>query len=300
MRPSAIFQGGSETGLRPSPRSFAERFVELSQERSPLSLGLDPSEDLIRHWGVNDTVEGMHRFCETVLDAASELISVVKPQCGFFERLGPGGMEVMASSIARAKSQGSLALIDCKRGDFSRTMTGYASAMLGENSGFGGDAMTVTAYLGLDALQPVFDRAAACGAAVFVVVRSSNTDGHSLQKANHGDGRTVGETLADSITAINARSGRTVGYVGAVIGATIDPADKTILDRLPLSLVLAPGVGAQGAEIADVKAKFGSAIQRTIPSVSRAILKHGPSVAGLREAIERYRDQAWAAVCSTP
>lgn len=290
--------GNPKTEGQPLIRSFSERFVTLAQERSPLSLGLDPSEDLIRHWGLDDTVEGMRRFCETVLDAAGDRVSVVKPQCGFFERLGPGGMEVMASSISRAKYQGSLALIDCKRGDFSRTMTGYASAMLGQGSGFGGDAMTVTAYLGLDALQPVFDRAAACGAAVFVVVRSSNRDGHFLQTAVHPDGRTVAEALADAITAINAGSGRAMGHVGAVVGATIDPVDSAIIDRLPLSLVLSPGVGAQGAEIADVRTKFGGAIRRTIPSVSRAILRQGPSIAGLREAIDRYRDQAWAAVSS--
>lgn len=298
MKQSATHQGGQKKEPQPSSPSFSERFVTLAHERSPLSLGLDPSEDLIRHWGLDDTVEGMRRFCETVLDAASDRVSVVKPQCGFFERLGPGGMEVMASSISQAKSQGSLALIDCKRGDFSRTMTGYANAMLGENSGFGGDAMTVTAYLGLDALQPVFDRAAVCGGAVFVVVRSSNADGHSLQKAKHGSGRTVAETLADSITAFNAQSGQAIGHVGAVVGATIDPADSSILSHLPRSLILAPGVGAQGAEIADVGAKFGGAFRRTIPSVSRAILRHGPSIAGLREAIDRYREQAWATTFS--
>lgn len=177
-------------------------------------------------------------------------------------------------------------------------MTGYAQAMLGDDSGFGGDAMTVTAYLGLEALRPVIDRAAACGAAVFVVVRSSNADGHVLQKATHSDGRSVAEALADSITAINVEAGVSIGHVGAVIGATIDPADKAILDRLSRSLVLAPGVGAQGAEIADVREKFGGAVQRTLPSVSRAILTQGPSVAGLREAIKRYKEEAWTATYS--
>ena len=278
--------------------SFAERFAHLAATRSPLCLGLDPSEDLIRHWGLDDTVEGISSFCETVLEAAGDQIAVVKPQSGFFERLGPGGMQVLAAAIKQAKSQGALALIDCKRGDFSRTMEGYAQAMLGEGSGFGGDAMTVTAYLGLQALKPVIDRAATVGSAVFVVVRSSNTDGHFLQRARHDDGRTVAEALADSITAINRVSGDTIGHVGVVIGATIEKADNTILDRLPQSLVLAPGVGAQGASIADVRDKFGAAVHRTLPSVSRAILSQGPSVIKLRDAIRRYKDEAWAAVHS--
>lgn len=295
MHAAAVRQEPNSNGDG-STRSFAERFGHLARARSPLCLGLDPSEDLILHWGLDDTVEGMRRFCGTVLEAAGDQIAVVKPQCGFFERRGPGGMQILANAITQAKSQGSLALIDCKRGDFPRTMEGYAHAMLGEDSGFGGDAMTVTAYLGLEALRPVIDRAATVGAAVFVVVRSSNTDGHFLQKARHDDGRTVAEALADSITAINREAGQTIGHVGVVIGATIDAADNTILDRLPQSLILAPGVGAQGGSIADVRDKFGDALQRTLPSVSRAILSQGPSVTRMRDAIERYKDEAWAAV----
>jgi len=144
MKQSEMSIGDLGPHGRSGSQGFAERFVELSQKRSPLCLGLDPSEDLIQHWGLDDTVDGMRRFCETVLDAAGDRVSVVKPQSGFFERLGPHGMDVMAGSISQAKSQGCLALIDCKRGDFSRTMSGYASAMLGEGSGFGGDAMTVS------------------------------------------------------------------------------------------------------------------------------------------------------------
>lgn len=297
MHAAAVREGSISSGQR-STHSFAERFDHLSRARSPLCLGLDPSEDLIRHWGLDDTVEGIRRFCGTILEAAGDQIAVVKPQCGFFERIGPSGMQAMAAAIAQAKSQGSLALVDCKRGDFARTMEGYAQAMLGDDSGFGGDAMTVTAYLGLEALRPVIDRAAAVGAAVFVVVRSSNTDGHFLQKARHDDGRTVAEALADSITAINREAGGSVGHVGAVIGATIDAADNAILGRLPQSLVLAPGVGAQGASIADVRDRFGEAVRRTLPSVSRAILSQGPNLTKLRDAIRRYKDEAWDAVYS--
>jgi orotidine-5'-phosphate decarboxylase len=57
-------------------------------------------------------------------------------------------------------------------------------------------------------------------------------------------------------------------------------------------LILASGVGAQGASLDDVRNNFGSVMGRTLPSVSRSILRHGPSPAALREAIDRYRDQA--------
>jgi orotidine-5'-phosphate decarboxylase len=275
--------------------SFAERFVGLAEARSPLCLGLDPSSGLLRHWGLNDDAEGLRRFCGIVLEAAGDRIAVVKPQSGFFERLGPAGMAEMARASAQVRAQGGLSLIDAKRGDVASTMEGYAQAMLGPDSGFGGDAMTVTAYLGLDALRPVFDRAAVLGAAAFVVVCSSNPEGRALQGARREDGRRVAEGLADDISALNAALGPDLGPIGAVMGATIDAAGASVLARLPQSLILAPGVGAQGASIADLARRFGPAIRRTMPSVSRAILDQGPSPAALRESIDRFRDQAWRA-----
>jgi orotidine-5'-phosphate decarboxylase len=272
--------------------TFFERFVALSAERSPLCLGLDPSEEVFAHWGLPSDAAGLRRFCATVLEAVADRIAVAKPQAAFFERFGPAGMAELAAVTARLREQGVLSLIDAKRGDVPGTMAGYAQAMLGPGSGFGGDAMTVSAYLGFEALSPVFDRAKATGTAAFVVVHSSNPDGRALQAARHGDGRTVAETLADEIVAANLQN---AGAVGAVVGATIAPEAAALVERLPSSLILAPGVGAQGAQMEEVGRKFASARGRVLPSVSRDILRRGPSVEALREAIDRYRERAHAA-----
>ncbi len=275
--------------------SFIEHFLQLSDERSPLCLGLDPSRALMRDWGLSDDAEGLHRFCGVVMEAAGDRIAVVKPQSGFFERLGPPGLSELARVVATIREQGALSIIDCKRGDVIETMEGYAEAMLGPDSGFGGDAMTVTAYLGFSALRPVLDRATNCSGAAFVIVRSSNSEGCSVQDARLADGRTVADALADEITAFNAALGHEIGPVGAVVGATVNGIAANVLSRLPRSLILAPGVGAQGASLDDVRNNFGPAIGRTLPSVSRSILRHGPSPAALREAIDRYREEAWRA-----
>lgn len=273
--------------------SFSERFTALASARSPLCLGLDPSAEVFAHWGLASDAAGLQRFCGTILDAVGDSLAVVKPQAAFFERFGPAGMTQLAQAAAQLRSRNVLSLIDAKRGDVGGTMQGYASAMLGPDSGFGGDAATVTAYLGFEALQPMFDRAAATGTAVFVVVHSSNPEGRALQSARMADGRTVSQALADAATAQNAA---TPGLVGAVIGATVSQHDAAIVERLPGALILAPGVGAQGADLATVGSRFAHAQGRVIPSVSRDILRHGPGVADLRAAIDRYRDQAWAAL----
>ena len=139
--------------------SFSERFTALASARSPLCLGLDPSAEVFAQWGLASDAAGLQRFCGTVLDAVGDSLAVVKPQAAFFERFGPAGMTQLAQAAAQLRSRNVLSLIDAKRGDVGGTMQGYASAMLGPDSGFGGDAATVTAYLGFEALQPMFDRA---------------------------------------------------------------------------------------------------------------------------------------------
>jgi orotidine-5'-phosphate decarboxylase len=276
-------------------RTFAERFADLALSRSPLCVGLDPSEDVFAHWGLPNDAEGLRRFCGVILEAVGDRIAVVKPQAAFFERFGPAGMAELADVCRRLREQGVLSLIDAKRGDVATTMAGYAAAMLGEDSGFGGDAMTLNAYLGFEALHPALDQAAASGSMAFVVVHSSNREGRALQAARVEDGRLLTEALADDVVAAHAKW---TGAVGAVVGATIGWESASLVERLPHALILAPGVGAQGAELADVGRKFASARGRILPSVSRGVLQGG-SARSIGEAIDRYREQAWAH-CGSP
>ena len=261
--------------------SFSQRFLQLANERSPLCLGLDPSRALMRDWGLNDDAEGLRRFCGVVMEAVADRIAVVKPQSGFFERLGPPGLSELARVVATIREQGALSIIDCKRGDVIETMEGYAEAMLGPHSGFRGDAMTVTAYLGFGALRPVLDRAAKCSGAAFVNVRSSNSEGCSVQDAQLADGRTVADALADEITTSTPplEMGLDLSawwWVQLLMGS------RQMFWLSLRSSILAPGVGVQGASLDDVRNNFGPAIARTLPSVSRSILSHGPSPAASR------------------
>ncbi len=273
--------------------SFAQRFLALAARRSPLCLGVDPSVELLAQWGLTRDAKGLDRFCELLMEAMDDRVAILKPQSAFFEQFGPEGMAALRRVVRLIHERGALALIDVKRGDIGHTLDAYADAMLGPESPFGGDAMTVLAYLGFGSLKPLLDKAVARSAGVFVVVRSSNPEGRALQDATMADGRTIATALADEITAYNRQLSEPVGPVGAVMGATIEGNAIDTLTHLPHSLLLAPGVGAQGATFADVARNFGPAAQRAIPSVSRSILSKGPSVAALRDAIERQRDLAW-------
>ena len=272
--------------------SFAERFLKLAETRSPLCLGVDPAVELLRQWGLSLDARGLRGFCDIVMEAMGERVAIVKPQSAFFEQFGPAGMEELARLVGMIKERGALALIDVKRGDIGHTLEAYADAMIGPDSPFGGDAMTATAYMGFGSLMPLLKKAAERGAGVFVVVRSSNPEGRALQDAVLADGRTVATALADDITAFNATVTDGVGPVGAVMGATIEGAATATLASLPKSLILAPGIGFQGATFDDLARNFGEAAQRALPSVSRGVLGAGPNVAELRKSIELHSDGA--------
>src|SRR5271166_2045844 len=113
--------------------------------------------------------------------------------------------------------------------------------------------MTVTTHLGVRRAAPRSRSGRQCSGAAFVIVRSSNSEGCSAQDAQLADGRSVADALADEITAFNTALGDGIGPVGAVLGASVDAIAANVLARLSRSLMLAPGVGAQGASLDDVR-----------------------------------------------
>lgn len=270
---------------------FAQRFLERAKTRGPLCLGIDPTAQLLKQWGLPDDAGGLDKMCETIIAAAADRLAIVKPQIAYFERFGSRGIRVLESLIQRFHEQDTLVLVDAKRGDIGSTAEAYAQGLLGERSALGADAITVHAYLGFGSLTPLLQHARATAGGVFVVVRSSNPEGHLLQNAVVDDGRTVADYLADAITEFNAGD-EELGLVGAVIGATLTHDVRPTLKRLERSLILAPGIGHQGATYEDILERFGQHSLRTIPTASRSILSHGPQVESLRLEIERQSELA--------
>jgi len=267
---------------------FVDRFLQLSQERGPLCVGIDPSLEALQSWGLKTDVTGLRSFCGRLVEVAASRVAVVKPQSAFFERFGPKGMEELRRTVDAIHTGGALALIDAKRADISSTVQAYGEAFLGDDSPYRADAMTVVPYLGLGALQPVFDRAHRQRCGVFVVVRSSNPEASSPQAARLADGRTVALALAQEITQLQSASA--VVWIGAVLGATLGPELDELASALSRSLLLCPGLGVQGATVESLKASLGRHGGRALPSVSREAYGTGPADA--ERAITAWAAQA--------
>jgi orotidine-5'-phosphate decarboxylase len=273
--------------------TFGSRLHRAVAERGPLCVGIDPHSALLTRWGLSDDVAGLERFARTVVDALADRVAVVKPQSAFFERFGSRGIGVLESIIRQSREAGALVLLDVKRGDIGSTMAAYASAYLDPASSLCADAITLSPYLGVGSLRPAFDLAAAHGAGVFVLALTSNPEGSTVQHAVTADGRTVAQTVIDEISQLNAGADP-LGSVGLVVGATIgDTGHDMSKVNGPL---LAPGLGAQGATPAGLRAIFGDSLPNVLPSYSREVLNAGPEIADLRAAAQRAATECRAAL----
>lgn len=259
--------------------------------RGPLCAGIDPHPGLLREWGLGDDVAGLERFALDAVEALAPEVALVKPQSAFFERHGARGVAVLERVMAAARDAGALVLLDVKRGDIGTTMAGYAAAYLSDGAPLAADAITVSPYLGVGALDPAFELAGRTGRGVFVLALTSNPEGADVQAAVTSTGATVAQSVVDAVAARNA-GWQFGGDVGVVVGATA-PFGTLRLDALN-GPILVPGIGAQGACLADLPQIFGGATRHVVATTSRNLLRHGPQAASLRHAARRTADQACA------
>ena len=264
---------------------FGDRLSAAVAARGPLVVGIDPHPPLLASWGLSADVAGLERFALTVVDARGDGVAAYKPQSAFFERFGSRGIAVLERLLAAVRDAGALSVLDVKRGDIGSTTAGYADAYLHPDSALAADAMTASPFLGYGSLRPLLDAAAEHGRGVFVLALTSNPEGAAVQRAVGPDGRTVAQAVLDAAAADNAASGRPLGSVGVVVGATVRDHGHR-LDHLG-GPILAPGLGAQGAGAADLPAVFGAALPLVLPAVSREVLAAGPDRVALRTAAQR-------------
>lgn len=264
---------------------FGARLAAAMLARGPLCVGIDPHPALLAAWELDDSIEGLRSFSLTVLEAVEPLAAAIKPQVALYERHGSAGLAVLEELLAAAAQTEVLTIADAKRGDIGSTMAGYADAWLRDGSSLAADSVTLSPYLGFESLRPALDLAASNGRGVFVLALTSNPEGASVQHV--GGAESVAKRIVQAAAAENQRySAEALGSVGLVVGATVGSA----LTDLGIDLatvhgpLLAPGLGAQGATGADMRASFGAAYPAVLATSSRGILAAGPSVAALRAA----------------
>ena len=234
---------------------FGNRLVnKIRETNSFLCLGIDPHLDLIpKIFNDNNSkinnVTKVEKFCFSLLDAVFGKVPAIKPQIAFFEQLGPDGMRLLSSLCKYAHSKDFLIIMDAKRGDIGSTSQAYANAYLGRNAPFPSDALTINPWLGLDSLDPFFEKAKETGSGLFILVHTSNKGSHDIQEVLIKEGIKCYEHLANILKPIIEKNEGDLGLssIGIVSGATYKEQSMSLRKILPSAPFLIPGYGAQGA-----------------------------------------------------
>jgi orotidine 5'-phosphate decarboxylase subfamily 2 len=225
--------------------TYLDRLAARSRATNTvLCLGLDPDPDSIPE-RFSKGVAGLERFAELVLEAALPHVAAVKPNLAFFEAFGSDGLAALER--LRASIPPDVPVIaDAKRGDIGSTAARQAVALFDV---LGADAVTVSPYLGEEAIRPLLERE---DRFAYVLCRTSNPGAGEVQDlivgGGAGDAARDDERLHERIARLASRWGPG-GTVGLVVGATAPEELATIRRVAPGLPFLVPGVGAQGGEI---------------------------------------------------
>ncbi len=248
--------------------TFGDRLAaEVERKRSQLVVGLDPRPDLLPVELRGD----ISRFCCGIVDAVAPHAVAVKPQLAFFEALGPEGMSAFAEVCVYARRAGLLVIADGKRGDVGSTARAYAAAYLDGDEPLA-DALTVSPWLGRESIEPYLAAARRNGTGIFCVVKTSNAGG-DVQDVTLSDGRSMWQHVAALVADWGADlvGEHGLSAVGAVVGATHPRAVGEARRLMPQTVMLLPGVGAQGATPADLARAFTSGPASALVNASRSI-----------------------------
>ncbi|HEY8666303.1 MAG TPA: orotidine-5'-phosphate decarboxylase [Tepidisphaeraceae bacterium] len=272
---------------------FSDRLLEaIERKGSPICVGIDPIFEMLPDAVAgaaadrdgNDmeaAIDSIFAFTTAVLRAVAPHVPIVKFQSAYFEQYLWEGVEAYYSLIQEAAELDLLVIGDVKRGDIGSTASAYAAGHLADATFeemadvVMPDAITVNPMLGFDTLAPFIETAQTYGKGLFVLVRTSNPGSAIMQDVRLADGRTWSEALADGLRPIAAAEGlvgsRGYSSIGAVVGATQTESMQSLRQRLPQSIFLLPGYGAQGATAEMTRAAFVDG-RGAIVSASRSIL----------------------------
>ncbi|MGZ4863931.1 MAG: orotidine-5'-phosphate decarboxylase [Halobacteriota archaeon] len=242
------------------------------QNNSWLCVGLDPDGT------VDDTLD----FNQRIISATLDLVCCYKVNTAFYEARGPSGIEALIKTVEYLKEFVRVpVIVDAKRADVAHSSKAYAKYVY---EIIGGDAVTVSPYMGLDAIEPFLERR---NKGVFILCRTSNAGATEIQDLTCSD-------PLYQVVAKKALGWNKYGNLGFVVGATHGSELKIVRDLVgddtPL---LIPGVGSQGGDLkAAVTGGTNSNGRMGIVAVSRDIIfAQSPHkmAAHFRNEINAYR-----------
>jgi len=247
--------------------TFGEKLSGAQKtHESLLCVGLDPQRDKIPA-PLRDSENFLYDFCREIIAATAGTVCAYKPNLAFFEAWGSDGirqLEMMMDEIPRDIP----VILDAKRGDIGHSSRMYARFLFEH---LGGDAATVSPYLGADSLEPFLEYEGRC---IFVLCVTSNP----------------GAALYRRVIKMCHRLGQK-GEVGLVTGATHVDQLSRIRSLYPDGPLLVPGLGVQGGDLqSSVIAATANGTLPALFNVSRGII-YADEGAGFADAAHRKAEE---------
>jgi orotidine 5'-phosphate decarboxylase subfamily 2 len=264
--------------------SFLEKRVDDCS--SLLCIGLDPHVSLLPR----PTAASALEFCLRIVQQTAPCAAAFKPNAAFFEYFGPEGWTALRQVIdaiqVKSDRLGSLipVILDAKRGDIASTADAYAQSAF---EVLGAHAVTLNPFLGKDSIEPFMDYKEK---GIFLLCKTSNPGAGELQDLlvttkNKRQSTVEGSSsvpLYEHIAHL-AQGWNEKNNIGLVVGATHPEALTRVRAAAPDLWFLAPGVGAQGADL-EIALRAGLRADRKgmLINVSRSIaLAKDPSKSSL-------------------
>ncbi|HZO23977.1 MAG TPA: orotidine-5'-phosphate decarboxylase [Steroidobacteraceae bacterium] len=259
--------------------------LAASWERSDslICVGLDPEiERFPPHVAAQPSP--IFQFNRAIIDATADLVCAYKPQFAHYAAYEAEDQLERTIEYIHRSYPGVPVILDSKRGDVGNTAERYAIEAFER---YGADAVTVNPYLGADSVEPFLKYT---DKGVIVLCRTSNPSSRDLQDLEVG-GRKLYQVVAEMV----CRKWNSRGNCLLVVGATY-PRELAEVREIAGSMpFLVPGVGAQGADVAqavlNAQTPDGTGL---IISSSRGILYRSLGddfAAAARSAAEKLRNQ---------
>lgn len=282
--------------VEPTKSDFLAKLEQRWSRGNFVCVGLDSEfsqipqslKNRIPSTGLTKTEETILEFNQGIIDATHDLVCAYKPNAAFYEAEGDQGERALVRTIRYIKYNypDIPVILDAKRADIGNTNLGYIRAAFDRMSA---DAITVSPYLGKEALKPFLDRK---DKGIIVLVRTSNPGAGEFQDLPVGDTKDpLYQVVARNVADYWNDNGNCAIVVGATYPQELSEVRKIVGD-MP---ILLPGIGAQGGEVeATVKAGKDSRNMGMIINSSRGIIfasSRKDYAQAARDATQKLHDQ---------
>ncbi|HEY9908020.1 MAG TPA: bifunctional orotidine-5'-phosphate decarboxylase/orotate phosphoribosyltransferase [Thermosynechococcaceae cyanobacterium] len=218
--------------------TFSDKLVTtIAQNQSLLFVGLDPNLEMLpERFRQSDHLSDLRNWLLWVIAETQEWVCAYKPTLGFYQALGPSGLQLL-EQVLEAIPAHIPVILDAKHGDLN-TSTAIAHTAFAQ---WNVDAITLTPYSGQDLATPFLVYP---GKAVFVLSCTANSAAIALQQSP------ADSPLYERVVQ-EARAWGTPEQLGLEVGTT----SPTVLGRVrtiaPERLVLARSLW-QGGDLSQL------------------------------------------------